>query len=162
MGEVGTVMVWVPGQPQEKERARVAIVNGAPRVYTPATTTKYEAFVRLLALRAMLAAGWREPTKDDRFALRVELYFESLRLPDMDNVLKALQDGLQPAPTKRVKIPAHLRGFARPAPPPRGPGIILDDKHIVSLRVDRWVRSATPGARLFLKRDVERFYGDLI
>lgn len=99
----------IPGDPVAKARPRAAMVGGRARLYTPAKTEKYEARVAVFGQQAM--AG--RPALTGAVALSVAAYFpipaswpkkrqEAARTgaelhtkrPDLDNVLKAIKDGL--------------------------------------------------------------------
>ncbi len=99
----------IPGEPVAKARPRAAMVGGRARLYTPAKTEKYEARVAVFGQQAM--AG--HPALAGAVALSVAAYFpippswpkkrqEAARAgielhtkrPDLDNVLKAIKDGL--------------------------------------------------------------------
>lgn len=99
----------IPGDPVAKARPRAAMVSGRARLYTPAKTEKYEARVALFAQQAM--AG--RPVMAGPVALSVTALFpippswtkkrqaaaragteHHTKKPDLDNVLKAIKDGL--------------------------------------------------------------------
>lgn len=103
------VIFTIPGEPVAKARARATMVAGRARMYTPAKTEKFEARVALFAQRAM---GSRPPL-DGAVALTVVALFpvsESwpkkrkaaalegrelhTKKPDLDNVIKAVKDGM--------------------------------------------------------------------
>ena len=75
------------GNPQPKQRARKGKGN---RHYTPAETVRYERSVRAIA-QLTLPPSWR---KDGTYSLHVEAHFGDRRPRDIDNVIKAVSDGL--------------------------------------------------------------------
>ena len=99
----------IPGDPVAKARPRAAMVAGRARLYTPAKTEKYEARVALFAQQAM--AG--RPVMAGPVALSVTALFpipaswpkkrqaaaragteQHTKRPDLDNILKAIKDGM--------------------------------------------------------------------
>jgi Holliday junction resolvase RusA-like endonuclease len=103
------VAFFVPGEPVAKARPRATVVNGRPRIYTPAKSVSYERAVGLIAKRAM--RGRRKLAG----ALGVEVEFlmpipkswpKARRLaalhggvahegkPDIDNLVKSVVDGM--------------------------------------------------------------------
>lgn len=103
------VIFTVPGEPVAKARARATMVAGRARMYTPAKTERFEARVALFAQQAMagkppiegavaltvvalfpVSASW--PKKRQAAALEGrELHTKK---PDLDNVIKAVKDGM--------------------------------------------------------------------
>jgi len=96
----------IPGKPVPKGRPRFAGragCSGAPVVYTPKTTAEYERKVRRAAEEQMTLHRY-DPT-EDALALEVIFYmrrpksvppsrrFPSVK-PDIDNLLKAVVDGM--------------------------------------------------------------------
>lgn len=99
----------IPGDPVAKARARATMVAGRARMYTPAKTERYEARVAMFAQQAMAGAAMFEgavaltvvalfpipeswPKKRKAAALEGrELHTKK---PDLDNVLKAIKDGM--------------------------------------------------------------------
>ena len=84
----------VPGKPQPKQRARKGVGG---RFYTPKETREYEARVKSCAWAAMAQAGLLRRGAwplDARYRVSVVIYPANARVPDGDNVLKAVQDGL--------------------------------------------------------------------
>lgn len=99
----------VAGEPVPKARPRATAINGHARLYTPSTTRKYEDRVRKSALLT-----WRRPPLSDvaiellaLFVLPVPKSWPKWRIaaalageivptskPDLDNLVKSLQDGL--------------------------------------------------------------------
>lgn len=128
-----TLHLFIPGEPQSKGRPR-AVVTGKGKIamYTPRNTAQYEASIATYAMRAMAVSRWPRPTPEDRFALRIELFFATARRRDVDNVCKSLMDGMQ------------------------GP-VFEDDWQVVSLAVRRFLKSPRPGARIYVTRAEEAF-----
>lgn len=98
---------FVEGEPQGKARPRFSRLNG--RIYTPTKTAKYEKRIRA----AYLEAGGKQIPEDCYVRIVVDAYFKipksytkGKRLacrhnirrpdkkPDIDNILKAVLDGL--------------------------------------------------------------------
>lgn len=99
----------VPGKPIGKGRPRIGKVGGFARMFTPAETVSYEGLIAHVAQTAMdgkplleravavnlfidcvVPASWS--LKKQRMALAGEIYPTSK--PDIDNVIKAVYDGL--------------------------------------------------------------------
>lgn len=144
---VGTVTApldfFVPGEPVVKKRPRtVSVTDGDgrafTRTFTPGKTGVWEHTVRAHAMRAAALARWAPPTKEDRFALSLELHLGNGTRKDLDNMLKAIADGLQPAKGARAG------------------GVILDDWQICRMVVERVVRCTSPGVHVRLARTTER------
>lgn len=76
----------IPLAPVTKARARV---GKGGRVYTPAATRNYEADVGLYARRF-----FAEPNQSDDLGVEVTFYLASRQRRDIDNLVKALFDGL--------------------------------------------------------------------
>lgn len=100
---------FVPGAPVGKGRPRVTTARGRPRLYTPAKTAGFEALVALAGRDAMagrppiagavaltldvclpVPAGW----SDKKRAAALLGQTPATKKPDLDNVLKAIADGL--------------------------------------------------------------------
>ena len=75
----------IEGPPRPKGRPRMG-ANG--NVYTPDATRAYELSVRMYALQAVRASGWKLSNPTARFAVWLHAYFASSRRIDLDNVLK--------------------------------------------------------------------------
>lgn len=99
----------VPGQPQGKGRPRIGKVGQHARMFTPSKTVAYEGLIALaaqqamagrpliegpvdvnLSLRCQVPASWSG--KKRRMALAGEIV--PTTKPDVDNVIKAVFDGL--------------------------------------------------------------------
>jgi Holliday junction resolvase RusA-like endonuclease len=126
------VRFFVPGEPQPKERPRTVRLkkNGQIVTFTPRSTLDYEGLVRRHAQRALALARWRRPTAEDRFYLALELHLGTARHKDLDDVLKAVQDG--------------LAGVA-----------FLNDWHVAQLLVRRVLRAPRPGVYVTLSYSTE-------
>lgn len=93
-----TALVFtVPGKPVPKQRARM---GKGGRFYTPPDTRRYEALVRLHALKATqsyrLPRGClpRDPwPKSARYGIEVLATWGDARARDLDNLLKSICDG---------------------------------------------------------------------
>lgn len=84
----------VPGKPQPKQRARKGVGG---RFYTPKETRDYAKLVKSCAWAAMAQAGLLQRGAwplDATYRVSIAIYPPNLRVPDGDNVLKAVQDGL--------------------------------------------------------------------
>lgn len=80
--------IVVEGEPQQKQRPRF---GKGGRVYTPRTTVAYENAVALTAR----AAGWKFGV--NRLIVKLDFYCGKKKgpKPDLDNLIKAVLDGLQ-------------------------------------------------------------------
>lgn len=78
----------IPGPPVPKARARTVVKGGRTLSYTPAATRAYERSVRLLAK----ACGVRRTERP--VVIRVYCYLADARRRDLDNLVKAITDGL--------------------------------------------------------------------
>lgn len=102
------VAVHIPGEPQGKGRARVGKIAGHVRMFTPAKTVAYEGLIAHAAAQVMQGSPpWTSPValhvdivhgvppswsrRKRESALRGELV--PTRIPDADNVIKAIGDG---------------------------------------------------------------------
>lgn len=99
----------IHSEPKAKARPRAAVVNGRARLYTPATTRRYEDLVRKTALR-----DWRRSPLQAVAVSLVAVFYLPLPVswpawrvaaardgdvvpvgrPDLDNLVKACVDGL--------------------------------------------------------------------
>ena len=123
-----TLTFEIPGDPRGKGRPRFSSHNGVSRTYTDDKTAAYENLVTLAAQRAMegrppfegpvavqVAAYFRIPASasKNREAAMLDYSELPLKLPDLDNILKAVLDGLNQvafADDKQVVwITAHKR-----------------------------------------------------
>lgn len=99
----------VPGDPQGKGRARAGIVRGVVRMHTPAKTVAYELRISQAAAHAMGSARPLEgpcgveieivmavPPSWSKKRQGAALEGQELptKRPDMDNVVKAIYDGM--------------------------------------------------------------------
>lgn len=101
----------VPGEPRGKGRPRATRMGNNIRLYTDAKTSAYENLVALACQQAMQAAG--QPPLTGALALSViayvgipkstskakreqaaEGYLRPTKKPDLDNIIKAVLDGL--------------------------------------------------------------------
>ena len=83
------VAFTVPGRPQSKQRPRL---GKGGRVYTPTRTLRYEHSVAaafLVATRGRRRAAYTGPVE-----LRIRCVFATMHRRDLDNVVKAICDGL--------------------------------------------------------------------
>jgi crossover junction endodeoxyribonuclease RusA len=122
------VEFFVPGPPAAKGRPRLDSRRG--HFYTPGKTASYEHQVRVEALRATALARWPKPSQADRFSVAMHLCFADARRRDIDNVAKAILDG--------------MKGV-----------VFLDDFHVVKLLVRRLLSHPRPGALIEVYRGKE-------
>lgn len=99
----------IPGEPVAKGRPRATTINGMARMYTPKKTANYESMVALAAQQAMagrplmdgplelsfvasftIPKGWTKK----RLAAHAECPEYVTKKPDLDNLEKALGDGM--------------------------------------------------------------------
>lgn len=126
MGEQSRLLArfTIPGAPVGKARPRVTRTGHA---FTPKKTTSYEAMVRLLSL-----SGWSGPEFTGAVLLEVVVYHEPKgkgragwaiaangHRPDLDNVVKAVSDGIQATTAGKARVPVR--------------GVIADDRQIVAI-----------------------------
>lgn len=88
----------IPGKPQPKQRARQGRTpSGKSCFYTPNPTRLYEKAVgdnaRAAMWRLRMATGDQWPL-DARYRLEIDAYFPNARQHDLDNVCKAVSDGM--------------------------------------------------------------------
>jgi len=103
------VQFTIPGKPVPKARARVTMVGGFARAYTPKTTVDYEKKVAAIARAAMRGVDPSSAPIEIMLELRMEIpasWSKAKRLaastglvratkkPDADNVLKGVKDAL--------------------------------------------------------------------
>lgn len=82
----------VHGPPVAKERARVVNIGGHARSFTPAKTMAYEKLVGDLCRVAARAAGWH--LDGEAYGVELHVHFADRRRRDIDNVAKAILDGM--------------------------------------------------------------------
>lgn len=80
----------IPGPPQPKERPRRGRLG---RWYTPDATKRYERHVKGCAVAAKMAHGECWPM-GAAYRVKMLVWFQDLRRRDLDNVVKAVLDGL--------------------------------------------------------------------
>ena len=130
---ITNIAFTIPGEPQGKGRARVGRVGGFVRMFTPDKTLAYEGLVSVLAKQAMqnsppfvgacfadviifhsIPASFSK--KKTASALAGELI--PIKKPDVDNVLKAVFDGMNGIvwrdDTQAVKVRAEKKYSATP------------------------------------------------
>lgn len=117
------VQFVVPGEPQGKGRARIGTVAGRIRMFTPAKTVSYEGLIALAAQEAMQG----RPLFEGPMMLQVTAYFPIRNswskkkqaaarensiipdcLPDSDNIVKAVCDGMNKVVWKDDRQVAEL------------------------------------------------------
>ena len=99
----------IPGEPVAKGRPRATSINGRARMYTPKKTVNYESMVALAAQQAMAGRALIEGPVELSFEARFSIpkswpkkrlaaqadYPEFVtKKPDLDNLVKALGDGM--------------------------------------------------------------------
>ena len=109
----------VEGPPQPKERPRRG-ANG--RWYTPGATVAYERAVGACGLAAGLRPGLGERHTGE-YRVVVRLWFKDRRRRDVDNVVKAIMDG--------------LNGIA-----------FMDDSQVVEMTIRRDIDRENPRAQI--------------
>ena len=109
MCDLDPVSFLVPGEPVGKGRPRIGKVGNHARMFTPAKTASYEGLIALAGTNAMdgrtllecpvmvemrivLAIPQSMSKKRKAQAIAGELF--PTKKPDMDNVIKAIYDGL--------------------------------------------------------------------
>lgn len=109
MSELAPVVFVVPGEPVGKGRPRVGRVGGHARLFTPQKTASYEGLIAhaghqamagrqllegpvLVELHIALSIPQSMSKKRKAQAIAGELF--PTKKPDMDNVIKAIYDGL--------------------------------------------------------------------
>lgn len=109
MHDLKPVQFVVPGDPVGKGRPRVSTIGGHARMFTPAKTASYEGLIALAGTEAMAGRQLIEGAvmvemrivmsvprsmskKKQCMALAGEVF--PAKKPDMDNVVKAIFDGL--------------------------------------------------------------------
>lgn len=136
----------VIGDPQGKARPRFSRASKGVRTYTPTATQKYEELVRYCAVSAMREKRIRPITVS--VSLTIKAYFKipnsytkkrredclngderPSKKPDSDNIAKIVLDGLNP----KMKLSKVLHKMVC-----LQQGLYLDDKQVVSLKVEKW------------------------
>ena len=101
----------VPGYPIGQGRPKFSTINGHAKAYDPEKSRNYKAYVKLLATQAMKEQGFTmldcpccldimaffevPKSKSKKFKERALLGLERpTKKPDIDNIVKALQDAL--------------------------------------------------------------------
>ena len=103
--------VDIPGQPIGQGRPKFSTINGHARAYDPEKSRNYKAYVRMLATQAMKDRGFT--MIEGPCVLSINAYFEvpkskskkfraaalsgleyPTKKPDIDNIIKAIQDAL--------------------------------------------------------------------
>jgi Holliday junction resolvase RusA-like endonuclease len=126
-----TLAFVVPGEPQAWQRPINTVTKSGKRIqFTPHETENYESLVRLHAMRAAALLGWPKPTPEDRYSLVLEIRLGNARRKDLSNILKSVEDGLQPKRSKGVILAG---------------GVILDDWQICRFSVLRVLRHDSAG-----------------
>lgn len=109
MNDLKPVQFLVPGEPVGKGRPRIGRVGGHARMFTPEKTANYERLIALagseamagrtllegavmVEMRIVLAIPRSMSKKKQSMALAGEIF--PTKKPDMDNVIKAIYDGL--------------------------------------------------------------------
>lgn len=109
MSDLNPVQFVVPGDPVGKGRPRVSTIGGHARMFTPKKTASYEGLIALVGTEAMAGRVLLEcpvmvemrivlpvpASKSKKFkaqALAGDIF--PTKKPDMDNVIKAIYDGL--------------------------------------------------------------------
>ena len=128
-----TITFTVPGQPQGKGRPRVGKIGAHARMFTPAKTVAYEGLIAHAAHAAMsgqpliegavavrlgifcqVPASWSKKKQAQALAGQV---FPTTK-PDVDNVVKAVFDGMNGVVWKddvqAVEVSVHKRYSATP------------------------------------------------
>lgn len=100
---MSSVLITIPGKPFAKQRPRFSRASG--RAYTPKETVQFEDVVRQIASREVnepfqgpvevCVAAFFEPPKSWSKKKRAELMHQThTQRPDLDNIVKAITDGL--------------------------------------------------------------------
>lgn len=101
----------VPGSPIGQGRPKFSTINGHAKAYDPEKSRNYKAYVKLLATQAMKDTGFTmlegpccldilaffevPKSKSKKFRERALMGIERpTKKPDIDNIVKALQDAL--------------------------------------------------------------------
>jgi Holliday junction resolvase RusA-like endonuclease len=104
-----TRQFFIPGQPQGKGRARVAMIAGHARAYTPEKTASYESLIKaqyhaahprelpILGEVDMEIRAWFEipkSTSGKQAAAMLRYEINPAKKPDADNIAKVICDAL--------------------------------------------------------------------
>jgi len=117
LSDLNPVQFVVPGDPVGKGRPRVSTIGGHARMFTPKKTASYEGLIALVGTEAMAGRVLLEcpvmvemrivlpvpASKSKKFkaqALAGDIF--PTKKPDMDNVIKAIYDGLNSIVLKDV------------------------------------------------------------
>ena len=103
--------IVIPGLPIGQGRPKFSTINGHPKAYDPEKSRNYKAYVRMLATQAMKDSGFT--MIEGPCCLSIYAYFEvpkskskkfreaalngleyPTKKPDIDNIIKAIQDAL--------------------------------------------------------------------
>lgn len=132
---------FVSGPPQAWQRP-VSMLHAKTKrlvTFTRKDTSAYEFKIRVHALAAMRHNLWRRPRSTDRFHLKLVFCLGDERRRDLDNLIKAVLDGLQP--------PKHAKYDTAT--------ILLDDFQVVELQVSRVLSVNNPGVWISVRRAEE-------
>ncbi|MBF8733085.1 RusA family crossover junction endodeoxyribonuclease [Pseudomonas guariconensis] len=109
MSNLNPVTFHVPGEPVGKGRPRIGRVGNHARMFTPAKTASYEGLIALAGTEAMggrvllecpvmvemrIVLGMPQSMSKKRKAMALAGELFPTKKPDMDNVIKAIYDGL--------------------------------------------------------------------
>lgn len=95
----------VPGDPVPKARARIGRHG---HTYTPEKTVRYEEIVAWSARAAFLEKDYASLNSPARFAVTMDFYLGTERRIDLDNLVKAVMDGLTPRKPRGRQRPPGL------------------------------------------------------
>lgn len=140
----------IPGEPCAKGRPRFAVIVGHARAYTPAKTANYEGVVATFALAAKAESSWDEEAANGPIRVSITAVFSRPKRllerfkktgelrharegrmphksrPDLDNVVKAVLDGLNRC------------------------GIWRDDSQVCCIEAFKWYAATNEDARVFV------------
>jgi len=94
-GEGDSVMnkkykIVIPGRPKPKARPRFTKSGKKYLAYTAEATRQFEKYVGYIALDT-----FRGKPLTGEIAMEIKLFFKDRKIPDIDNCLKSILDGLQ-------------------------------------------------------------------